>query len=900
MILTRKIRKPHLPLKLLERNKFISNSFLIDDSKILLLNAPAGYGKTTLFSQIVDQHQGRSTWYSLDVSDNSPQIFWTYLIHALKILDPSIGKKSLSLFKSSSQGDQHEAILHLLEDLARFQNRFLNNEIILMVFDDFQLITDPHLIEQFNFFVDYLPSSFKLCISSRSQPSLNIPKRLSKSEVTAIPYKDLLLSQREITEFFSITKGWLVSGLVLDAIYNLSNGWVGMLQIISASQELKNADSFSSLDIFIDDHSMINCYMEEEVLPRFSKHDIEILCVCGHFESVTKKFLLDVWPGEDLEGWLNKALNHNLIAQELNGTVRRYAVNETIKCYFKNTRRSIPEPNLNEKIERYLLEHGGELTLFEYGIATHNWLLAMKGCASVLKKLIRNGQYYLGKVYIEQFPENIVTHYPALRLFTIWINLYESGHEQAAKYLPEVEEYLHNLESASLDNLATLGIVDREHFQAITAMCRLTLFQVNLLKYGSVDDVQMVASIEKIARENSDFSQWSWNGLGANYFMNGKMRLAEECLFKALYQSKKDGDSFCLLSTLGCLGPCLLFLGKPNEALSLCDDVEQWCRQTGTDVSGHFSILIRVRLLISREMNHFQEAEEYNKQLDECPRYVDPLNRSYHYWAQLLYLLGRDNDACRSVLNRLQTHFKQHFQDWTLGIPSPDLIQRILNVLDGEPKEIIAWANMFRKQWSRNKSSNQQFCFELLVLSRVLLVSGKNPIEPLTFLMDSAIEEGNIYLEVKAKILFACYCIKTRSESGYLGLMIEALLKAERHELDRAILDEQEFILELLSKSLVKKLSLKHSLQNSDLWTQLISERFSESQQSSPDRLTNREQQVLDYLVEGLSNEEISQILGISKTTVKTHVTNIYGKFQVNSRLQLIKHAGTKEYVNIS
>lgn len=54
------------------------------------------------------------------------------------------------------------------------------------------------------------------------------------------------------------------------------------------------------------------------------------------------------------------------------------------------------------------------------------------------------------------------------------------------------------------------------------------------------------------------------------------------------------------------------------------------------------------------------------------------------------------------------------------------------------------------------------------------------------------------------------------------------------------------------------------------------------------ERLSGREEAVLDALCRGLSNCEIGQDLHIAETTVKTHVTAILSKFGVRDRLQLV------------
>jgi DNA-binding NarL/FixJ family response regulator len=57
------------------------------------------------------------------------------------------------------------------------------------------------------------------------------------------------------------------------------------------------------------------------------------------------------------------------------------------------------------------------------------------------------------------------------------------------------------------------------------------------------------------------------------------------------------------------------------------------------------------------------------------------------------------------------------------------------------------------------------------------------------------------------------------------------------------------------------------------------------------EELTPREMEVLGLLVEGLSNNEIAERLFISRSTVKTHLSNIFSKFGVSNRVEAVRAA---------
>ena len=58
-----------------------------------------------------------------------------------------------------------------------------------------------------------------------------------------------------------------------------------------------------------------------------------------------------------------------------------------------------------------------------------------------------------------------------------------------------------------------------------------------------------------------------------------------------------------------------------------------------------------------------------------------------------------------------------------------------------------------------------------------------------------------------------------------------------------------------------------------------------------PDRLTDREVEVLRLVTDGLRNKEIGAALGISENTVKFHLRNILEKLHAESRTELAARA---------
>ncbi len=110
-------------------------------SKLLLVSAPAGFGKTTLLTEWLAAVSPASTggrraaWLSLDRGDNDPERFWTYVIAALRTVAPEVGERELALLTSPQPPAIQLVLTTLLNDLGA-----ASGSDLILVLDDYHLI----------------------------------------------------------------------------------------------------------------------------------------------------------------------------------------------------------------------------------------------------------------------------------------------------------------------------------------------------------------------------------------------------------------------------------------------------------------------------------------------------------------------------------------------------------------------------------------------------------------------------------------------------------------------------------------------------------------------------------------------------------------------------------------
>ena len=99
-----KLFVPHLRRGLVARPRLRERLRRGAESKLTLVSAPAGFGKTTLLAEWLGERASenrRVAWLSLDAADADPTSFWTYVVTALHTAVPGVGASALELIASS-------------------------------------------------------------------------------------------------------------------------------------------------------------------------------------------------------------------------------------------------------------------------------------------------------------------------------------------------------------------------------------------------------------------------------------------------------------------------------------------------------------------------------------------------------------------------------------------------------------------------------------------------------------------------------------------------------------------------------------------------------------------------------------------------------------------------------
>jgi len=228
-LLTTKLRPPTLKAKRVARSRLLIQ--LDENRPLTLITAPAGFGKTTLLSEWILKNQDPVAWLSLDDEDNDPARFWSYVIAAMQRIEPTIGETAFALLQSPQTFPIDSILTQVINRVAALQR------CMVLVLDDYHVITASPIHEALAFLLDYLPDRMRLIIITRADPPLPIARYRSQDKLTEIRASDLRFNYDEVAEFVKESLTSTISSQNIAALEARTEGWIVGLQLAVVSMQ---------------------------------------------------------------------------------------------------------------------------------------------------------------------------------------------------------------------------------------------------------------------------------------------------------------------------------------------------------------------------------------------------------------------------------------------------------------------------------------------------------------------------------------------------------------------------------------------------------------------------------------------------------------------------------------
>jgi len=270
-------------------------------SKLMLVSAPAGFGKTTLLAEWLAEwldvgpaaptSQWSAAWLSLDKGDNDPASFWTYVIAALRTVAPGVGANALTLLQEPQPLPITTVLTMLLNDLGAIASD------LLLVLDDYHVIDAREVQDGMEFLLDHLPPQLHLVIASRADPALPLARLRGRGELVEVRAADLRFTPDEAAAYLNEVMGLVLTARDVAALEARTEGWIAALQLAALSMQGRD-DIAGFIAGFAGDDRYIVDYLAEEVLQRQPDHVRSFLLQTSILDRLSGS-LCDAVTGQD-------------------------------------------------------------------------------------------------------------------------------------------------------------------------------------------------------------------------------------------------------------------------------------------------------------------------------------------------------------------------------------------------------------------------------------------------------------------------------------------------------------------------------------------------------------------------------------------------------------------------
>jgi LuxR family transcriptional regulator, maltose regulon positive regulatory protein len=429
-----KLHAPSLRKEWVERRALIS-VLAGTAAKLVLIEAPAGFGKTTLAAQwrASASEERRFAWVSLDRGDDDPCRLWWYIAHALQRACPGLSVDEVLRALRVPVSDITGTVVPLLVgELAAFQAP------VVLVLDDYQLIMEASRHEQTAFLLLHLPPSVEIALVTRTDPPLPLARLRAAGEMVEIRMPELRLEPSEAAALVHNVSGFELAEPDLAVLLERTEGWPAGLYLAALS--LRGHPSPSAfIRQFSGDNRFIVDFLAEEVLSRQPSDIRQFLARTGVLDrfcaplcdavtgSANAAEVIDVLdrenlfliPLDDNRQWYRY---HHLFAQVLRGQLAR-------------TEPGIG-PTLYERASAWHRESGSMDEAIGYALAADNVAGAVDLIARHWYAYVESGRATTVRRWIRSLGDDQIAAHALAAHCAAWVAALSGEQEPVRRWLP--------------------------------------------------------------------------------------------------------------------------------------------------------------------------------------------------------------------------------------------------------------------------------------------------------------------------------------------------------------------------------------------------------------------------------------------------------------------------------
>ncbi len=846
-------------------------------SRLTVVCAPAGFGKSTLVADWASTSERPVAWISLDEADSDPLRFLTYLISALRTVAPGVGEDGQGALLSPSP--QVESVLiGLLNDLSAMA------QPMTLVLDDYHTIDDPEVDSAVAFLLDHLPQQLHVVISTRQDPHLPLARLRARGQLTELRAADLRFDPGEVAQYLTSVMGLNLTVEDIAILERRTEGWIAGLQLAALS--LRGHEDVSEfIRGFAGNHRFITDYLVGEVLGRQTDDVRAFLLQTAILDRLSGP-LCDAVTGQGSGGARLESLDRdNLFVVPLDDRRQWYRYHhlfaEVLRAYLTEEQ---PDAlaTLHRRAARWF-EHNGSLPdAIRHSLAAGDVEHVADLVEAAAPGLSQARQEATLLAWLRALPEEVLRNRPVL-------NARYAGVLLSNGLLAQVESRLDDA-ARWLDPAAPVHemvVVDEASFLRLPGSIAMWRAGAHLMGGDPTGTVKHAREALQLSSPDDHLTRGGAAALiGLTAWGNGELDEAFARYTDCITHLRSEGSLADVVACSITLADIRITQGRLHEAmdiyasgLQLATPPDGPLLRGAADMHVGLSLLQLERGDLELARQHLMRSQELGESLG-LPQHP---YRSHVAEAHLRQAEG-DLDAAVERLNEAERVYDGDFSPKVRPVAA---MRARVWVEQGKLDEADRWANDHEVSADRELTYLREF--EHVTLARLLLAQHQLPAARslLERLLRAADQGGRAGSALEILVLQALAHQAHRDTAAALVTLQRAFALGAPQGYVRPFAGAGPDMRELLqaadrqgiSRTYVRKL-----LAIAGTATPL-------AKQDLNDPLSERELDVLRLLGGELSGPEIARELVVSPHTVRSHTKSIYTKLGVNSRRTAVREA---------
>jgi LuxR family transcriptional regulator, maltose regulon positive regulatory protein len=887
-----KLFVPRVRRRLVVRERLSERLDDAADARLVLLSAPAGFGKTTLLANWLENatHHGRAVaWLSLEASDDDPGRFWSYVVTALAAALPSNELEAVQQAAADPAATQ-QVLTELINELARAPVD------VWLVLDDFHAVQSSSIHDGLAFLLDRMLAHVHIVLSTRADPHLPLARWRARGELVEIRAADLRFTPDESCSFLLDVEGLELSGADVAALGERTEGWAAALQLASLSLEGRH-DPSAFIARFAGNNRYVVDYLVDEVLAHQPVEVRDFLVRTSVLDRLTGPLCDAVTGGSDGDGMLISLERAGLFLFPLDDERVWYRYHhlfaDVLRARLNQQDVGADANLLHQRASRWHEQYGGVEDSVSHALAGRDLDRATSLMERALPGIRRHRQDSVLLGWLAALPRDSVRTSPVLSVFDGWAHMLTGDLDAAEHRLDDAEQALATAPDdarsrwAKTDELSALP--------ATIAVYRAALAQAR----GDVAQTSVHAQRAlEIAGPEDHLSVGAATGfLGLASWAAGDVGAALPRFADAVASLRAAGNLADALDSTVVLADMWLTAGHVSHARRLCEESLAVATGHGLPMARTAAVLHVQLAGIDCEADDLASAGQHLASADTLVDDVFVTASQYRWFLTQGQVRRAEGDlvAALTLVDRAQQVYRPGFYVDVRPIPA---IRARLWITQGDLARASGWAQ--ERDWSTSDTGDFLLEFDHLTYVRLLLARSRagsaavlldEAAQLLARLLEPARTSGRWAIVAEIHMLTALILDAQDLRTEALSALADAF--AEPPEPDgytRLFLDEGDPIRKLLRDARQLGVADGHP-------SRLLAEpdRPAPHQalvdQTLLDPLSERELQVLRLLDSELSAPEIARRLFVSHNTVRTHTRHIFTKLQVTSRRAAVHRA---------